>query len=647
MALNKLSQHFMPIQQWWNFGVIALKLCTLNNAFSAGKISPSIKDYAHIVEQCIDTKDLRLGKLLHSRMLATGFNPEILLWNRLISFYLKCRSFEDARQVFDKMPQRNTCSWNVMISGCTKSGRIVDAHELFDKMGERDAISWNAMISGYAQNGYSRQSLKLFGDMQHRGVKANEFSFASALSSCGDLSAAQEGKQVHAYIVKTGFEFNSILLNAMVDMYSKCRNMESARQLFDNIRERDVISWTAMIAGYAQSGYGEEALKLFCRMRSQAMRPDAVVFSIVLSASANLAALGHGKQVHGYIVRSGTESDVFVASALVNMYAKCGSTMDASKVFGGMNERNVVSWNTMISGYAQNGHPKEALQLYEQMIQAGTKPNYVTFIGVLSACSHAGLVGEGCFYFNSMICDHCIPPRTDHYACMVDLYGRVGRLKEAEELINNMPFETDAVVWGALLGACRIHGNSELGRHAAEQLFRFEPKRAGPYKLLSNIYASAGRWDDVAKVRNEMKEKGVQKEPGYSWIEAGNKVHTFVREDRTHPQTEEIYTKLEELSGKMKATGYLPDVDFVLHDVEVEHKEKSLFYHSEKLAIAFGLISTPSEVPIRIMKNLRVCGDCHTAIKFISRIEKREIIVRDVNRFHHFEDGLCSCQDFW
>lgn len=503
------------------------------------------------------------------------------------------------------------------------------------------------MIAGYSQNDRGEEAIRLFGEMQREGMKPNQRSFTSVISMCGQLCALERGKQVHGYVVRTGFESNAILLNAMIDMYCKCESMESAWQMFDENPERDIVSWTAMVAGYVQSGNAEEALKLFSQMRKAGIEPDTVLFPIVLSASANLTALEHGKQVHGYIIRAGTESNVFVASALVHMYGKCGNSKDAKMVFDNMDERNVVSWNTIISGYAQNGPAREALKLFEQMIQAGQKPNHVTFIGVLTACCHRGLVAEGCSYFNYMIQDLCIAPREDHYACMVDLYSRAGRLNEAEKLINDMPFEPDAVIWGSLLSACRVYKNVKLGEYAAEQLFKLEPQRAGPYILLSNIYASVGRWDEVTKVRNQMKYKGVKKEPGCSWVELGNKVHTFLSEDRSHPQTEEIYALIEELAGKMKAAGYVPDMNFALHDVEEENKEESLLYHSEKLAVAFSLLKAPARAVIRVYKNLRVCGDCHTTIKFISIIVRTEIVVRDSNRFHHFVDGVCSCGDYW
>nr|ADE77588.1 unknown [Picea sitchensis] len=312
-----------------------------------------------------------------------------------------------------------------------------------------------------------------------------------------------------------------------------------------------------------------------------------------------------------------------------------------------MSNKNVVSWNAMIVGYGMHGHGEDALVLFTQMQQRGVKPNEITFISVLSACSHAGLVDEGWKCYNCMTLDYAITPTVEHYACMVDLLGRAGHLNEAWDFIEKMPIEPGASVWGAFLGSCRIHCNIELGERVAELLLNLDPDNAGYYVLLSNIYAAAGRWDDVAKVRKMMKEKDVKKSPGCSLIEVNNKLHSFVVGDISHPQTEAIYAMLETLARQMEAVGYVPCTDFVLHDVEEEIKENMLFAHSEKLAIAFGLISTRSGTSIRITKNLRVCGDCHSATKFISKIVKREIIMRDLNRFHHFKDGLCSCGDYW
>eukprot|EP01018_Ginkgo_biloba_P000960 Gb_16410 [translate_table: standard] len=511
----------------------------LFNQMNRAGYMPNQFTFASLVCACASANvpAIEYGKQVHTHIFRTGFMSNVLVGNALIDMYAKCKNVDDARQLFDKMP-------------------------------ERDVVSWSAMLAGYVQGGYGNEAFNLFFSMLEVGVKPNHFSFASALGACASLSAVDQGKQVHAHIIRSGCESNIFVGNALVDMYVKCGSTENGQHVFDKMPAVDMVSWTALITGYSQSGHGQQAMNLFHQMQQMGVKPDHVTFSSILSACASVAAPEQGRQVHAHIIKSVLVSNVFVGSALVHMYAKCGNIDDAQEIFNRMPERNVVTWNTMIAGYAQNGQAPEALQLYEQMLQVGIKPNYVSFIGVISACCHAGLVQKGRHYFNSMSSDHCILPRSDHYACMVDLFGRAGHLEEAEDFINSMPFEPDATVWGALLGACRIHPNIEIGKHAAERLFELEPQSAGPYVLLSNIFAEAGRWDDVARVRRMMKDRGVRKKPGCSWIEVNNMVHVFVAEDRSHPQTEEIYVRLEGLAKQMKAFGYAPNKHAVLHDVE-------------------------------------------------------------------------------
>eukprot|EP01018_Ginkgo_biloba_P019749 Gb_26057 [translate_table: standard] len=528
-----------------------------------------------------------------------------------------------------------------------RCGDIEDACQVFYSMSKRDVVSWTAMISGYSLHGHDEKALNLFSQMQRADMKPNELTFSSVLSSCASLAALKQGEQVHAHIIRTGFQSHVSVGNSLTTMYAKCGSIEPARQLFDKMPERDMVSLTAMIAGYAQHGNGEEALNIFSLMHRLVLKPNNFTFIGVLSSCAILAALREGKQLHADIIKTGYDSHISVGNTLVSFYAKCGSIENACQVFNTMPKKDVVSWNTIIKGYAQHGYGEEALQLFTEMQQTGMKPDCITFVGVLCACSHAGLVDQGCRYFNSMSQDYCLMPSLDHYGCMVDLFGRAGRLVEAEEFINNMPFEPDATVWGALLGACRIHKNLELGKCIAERLLELKPECPATHILLANMYAAAGRWNDAANVRKMMKDKGLKKQPGCSWIEVKNRVHSFLVGDRSHAQTEEIYAMLEGLAGQMKEAGYVPDTNFVLHDVDEEQKKDILSHHSEKLAIAYGLISTPPGTSIQISKNLRVCDDCHNATKFISKIVGREIVMRDANRFHHFKDGLCSCGDYW
>eukprot|EP01018_Ginkgo_biloba_P037444 Gb_29868 [translate_table: standard] len=579
-------------------------------------IRPDNFTISFALKACSSLSSLQKGKKIHYHIVRNGFESHVFVGTALIDMYAKCRSIEDARQVFDKMTHR-------------------------------DVVSWNAMIAGYAQSGHANEAVLLFQQMRVADITPDSVTMVNVLPACADLGVLQQGKCIHDYIIRCGFESDIFVGNSLIDMYAKCGSIYIARQLFDRMPQRDVVSWNAMIAGYAQNGYANEALTLFHQMLQANVTPNSIAMASVVSACANLGALEQGKWIHDYVIGNVFESDVFVANSLIDMYAKCGSIKFARQLFNKMSTRDVVSWNAMIAGYGMHGHAEDALELFLQMQNTGMKPNHITFIHILSACSHAGLVDEGQQYFDSMIQDYGITPNMEHYSCIVDLLGRAGHLDEAQNFIQNMPSEPDAGVWGALLGACRIHGNIEVAEHVAECLFDLEPEYAGYYVLLSNIYAEAGRWDDVTKVRRMMRERGLKKTPGYSLIELHDKVHAFLVGDKTHPQSEKIYAMLETLAGQMEKAGYVPNTNFVLHDVEEEEKEDMLCSHSEKLAIAFALINTSPGTPIRITKNLRVCGDCHCATKFISNIVKREIIVRDAHRFHHFKDGLCSCKDYW
>eukprot|EP01018_Ginkgo_biloba_P039317 Gb_36398 [translate_table: standard] len=665
--------------------------------------------YACLVQGCIDKRTLSEGKLVHTHMIETGFKPDIFLGNILLTMYAKRGVLVDARRVLSQMPERNVVSWTAMISaytrhGCgkealtlfyemhrtgtqpneftfvsvlpacanlgaieqgkeiheeiirngflsnvfvgnalvdmyAKCGSVESARKVFNKMIQRDVVSWNAMITGYAQNGYVDEALKLFQKMHERNV----VSWNAMIAGCAQNGYVDEALELFQKMP----ERNMVSWNSMISGFVQNGYVDEALKIFQKMPERDVVSWNAIIAGCAQNEHVEEALNLFQQMHLAAVKPNLETFAIVLPACGNLVALEQGKEIHEHMIISGFQSDVFVENTLVDMYAKCGSIEDASKVFDKIPKRNVISWTTMIVGYAMHGCGREALELFERMQQSGTNPDHVTFVGVLCACCHAGLVDQGWQYFDCMSKYYHITPTMEHYGCMVDLLGRAGRLDEAQNFINKMPIKPDVGVWGSLLGACRIHINIEVGEHAAEQLLELDPQNTAPYVLLSDIYAASGRRDSIEKVRKMMQDRRVKKKPGLSWIVVNKQVNSFLVGDRSHPQTQNIYAELERLSGQMKAAGYVPDTRYVLNDVEEEQKEEILFRHSEKLAIAFGLINTSPRTSIRIIKNLRMCGDCHSAIKFISKIVAREIVVRDGSRFHHFKDGRCSCGDYW
>ncbi|KAF8378064.1 hypothetical protein HHK36_029398 [Tetracentron sinense] len=577
---------------------------------------PSEFTFAAVLCASIGLDNLGLGQQVHSFVIKTNFVWNVFVGNALLDFYSKLDCGVEAKKLFDEMP-------------------------------ELDGVSYNVIITNYAWNRQHKESLDLFRELQLTGFDRKQFPFATILSIAANTLDLKMGKQIHAQVIITTAESETQVGNSLIDMYAKCGSFEEAKMIFTNLAHTNTVPWTAIISAYVQKGLHEAALKLFSDMFKADVRADQATFASILRASANLASLGLGKQLHSYIIRSGFMSNIFAGSALLDMYAKCGSIRDAIQTFNDMPNRNIVSWNAMISAYAQNGDGEATLRSFREMVLLGLQPDSVSFLSVLSSCSHCGLVEEGLQYFDSMVQIYKIVPKREHYACMVDILCRSGRFDAAEKLITQMPFEPDEILWSSVLNSCRIHKNQELARKVADQLFNMELRDAAPYVAMSNIYAEAGQWEYVGKVKKSMRERGIKKVSAYSWVEIRQKVHIFVANDRSHPQTDEIRKKIEMLAEQMEKEGYKPDTSCALHNVEEEIKVESLKYHSERLAIAFALISMPQGLPIIVVKNLRACTDCHAAIKVISKIVGREITVRDSSRFHHFRDGLCSCGDYW
>lgn len=510
-------------------------------------------------------------------------------------------------------------------------------------------------------------------------VEPNRFTFPSVLKACARTGRIREGKQVHGLIIKYGLDFdefvvsnlvrmyvmccvmidayllfksrqlgsNVVLWNVMIGGYVRIGDFEAARRLFDKMPQRSVVSWNSMISGYAQNGFFKEAIELFRDMQMEDVSPNYVTLVSVLPAISRLGALELGKWVHLYVEKNKIEIDGVLGSALIDLYSKCGNIEKALQVFESLPQRNVIAWNAIISGLAMHGQAKDALDHFWRMKQARVTPSDVTYIALLSACSHGGLVHEGRLIFDHMVRVVGLEPRIEHYGCMVDLLGRAGLLGEAEKLILEMPIEPDDVILKALLSACKIHGNIEIGKRIARLLMEMAPHDSGAYVALSNMYASLGNWEAVTGVRLMMKEMDIRKDPGCSWIELDGIIHEFLVEDDSHPKAKEIHLMLEEMSGQLCLLGYTPDTSQVLLNMEDEEKESTLIYHSEKIAIAFGLISTAPQTPLWVVKNLRICDDCHSSIKLISKIYNRKITIRDRKRFHHFENGSCSCMDYW
>ncbi|XXG77925.1 hypothetical protein AAC387_Pa08g1976 [Persea americana] len=585
---------------------------------------------------------LRNGNLGTARQVFEKITVKtIFSWNLILTGYSKPGMLKEALQLFERIPEPDVFSFNIMLSCYFNNFELERARLLFDRMPVRDSASWNTMISGLCRNGKMEEAWEVFSAMPGK----NDIAWSAMISGyiqAGDLDSA-----VSLFDGAPESDMGVFSWTAMMTGFMAFGRVEAARELFDNTPERNLVSWNSMIAGYVKNCRAEDGLKLFRTMVGSGVGLNPSTFSSVLLGCSHLSALELGKQVHQFINKSPLRFNVTCGTSLLSMYCKCGDLENANKLFSEMPRRDVVTWNAMISGYAQHGFGERAIQLFEKMKTGGTKPNWITFVGVLLACNHAGLVELGVQYFNSMEKDYKVEVKPDHYTCMVDLLGRAGLFDEVVELISKMPFQPHSAIYGTLLGACRIHKNLELAEFAAQKLLDLNPFSAAAYVQLANVYAAMSRWDGVARVRQSMKESKVVKTPGYSWIEVQSEVHEFRSGDRTHPRLASINEKLNELEKRMKAAGYVPDLDCALHDLEEERKELILSRHSEKLAIAFGLISTLPGTPIRVFKNLRVCGDCHNATKFISAIEEREIIVRDTTRFHHFSNGVCTCGDYW
>ncbi|XP_030523533.1 putative pentatricopeptide repeat-containing protein At5g52630 [Rhodamnia argentea] len=572
-----------------------------------------------ILATCAAVSADAFGAQVHCCIIRSGYGLSAFVQSALVDMYAKCGDLSSAKLVIEATEIDSVVSWNSMIMGCMRQECEEEALYLFKKMHGRD-------------------------------MKIDDFTYTSVLKSLASMMDLKLATSVHCLILKTRFEAYRLVSNALIDMYAKQREITCACEVFKCLLDKDVISWTSLVTGYAHNGFFEEALRLFCDMTVEGIYPDEMVVASILSASAELTALEFGQQVHGIVVQSGfldSQSSTSVGNSLISMYARCGCIEDADRVFNSMQVHGLITWTALIMGYARNGKAKESLQSYNRMIAGGVKPDYISFIGLLFACSHACLVQEGRMYFESMTKTYGIKPGPEHYASMIDLLGRSGKLAEAEELLNQMSVEPDPTIWKALLAACRVHKNLELGERAARNLFKLEPMNSVPYVLLANIYFASGKLEEAAKIWGLMKSRGINKEPGCSWVGINGRVHTFVSEDRGHPRMYDIYLKIDEVMQLIKKAGYVPDLSSALHDVDEEGKELGLAYHSEKLAVAFGLLAVPHGGPIRIYKNLRVCGDCHVAMRYISQVFSRHIVLRDSNRFHHFREGVCSCGDYW
>ncbi|WJZ88966.1 hypothetical protein VitviT2T_008219 [Vitis vinifera] len=584
--------------------------------------NPTQHTYELLILSCTRQNSLPQGIDLHRHLIHDGSDQDPFLATKLINMYSELDSIDNARKVFDKTRKRTIYVWNALFRALTLAG-------------------------------YGREVLDLYRRMNRIGVPSDRFTYTYVLKACvaseAFVSLLLNGREIHGHILRHGFEGHVHIMTTLLDMYARFGCVLNASRVFDQMPVKNVVSWSAMIACYSKNGKPLEALELFRKMmlENQDLLPNSVTMVSVLQACAALAALEQGKLMHGYILRRGLDSILPVVSALVTVYARCGNLELGHRVFERMEKRDVVSWNSLISSYGIHGFGRKAIQIFKEMIDQGLSPSPISFVSVLGACSHAGLVEEGKVLFESMVRGHKIFPSVEHYACMVDLLGRANRLDEAAKIIDDMRIEPGPKVWGSLLGSCRIHCNVELAERATSRLFELEPTNAGNYVLLADIYAEAKMWNEVKRVKMLLEARGLQKVPGRSCIEIRRKIYSFMSVDEFNPQIEQLHALLLKLSMEMKEKGYVPDTKVVLYDLDPEEKERIVLGHSEKLALAFGLINSKKGETIRITKNLRLCEDCHSVTKFISKFANREILVRDVNRFHLFQDGVCSCGDYW
>ncbi|CAL2248494.1 unnamed protein product [Prunus armeniaca] len=586
-----------------------------------------VEAYSLLLHTCISRKSLEHGRRLYLQLLLSkdrGNNHSLLhnptLKSKLITLYSVCGRMDEARSVFEDGLEDEQVPESV----------------------------WVAMAIGYLRNGYLVEALLVYCDMLIRFVQPGNFAFSMALKACAELPELRVGRAVHAQIVKSIEEPDQVVNNALLRLYAENGCSTEVFRVFDTMPERNVVSWNSLIASFARRDQVFESLHSFRRMQGEGMRFSWVTLTTILPVCGRLTALHCGKEIHAQIVKSTKRPDVPVLNSLIDMYAKSGEIDYCKRVFERMQSKDLTSWNTLLTGYANNGLIEEGMKLFDRMIESGVRPDGVTFIALLSGCSHAGLTDEGRRLFNKMKLVYGVSPTVEHYACLVDLLGRAGRIKEALDVVERMPMKPTGSIWGSLLNSCRLQGNVSLAEFAAKELFELEPTNPGNYVMLSNVYANAGMWNDVNRVRELMKHRGIRKDAGCSWLQIRNRIHTFLAgggfEFRNSAEFKKVWN---ELTDAMKEVGYILDTSVVLHDVNEETKAMWVCGHSERVAVTFALVHTAAGMPIRITKNIRICADCHSWVKIVSVITGRLIVLRDTNRFHHFKGGACSCKDHW
>uniref|UniRef100_A0A803KZL0 DYW domain-containing protein n=1 Tax=Chenopodium quinoa TaxID=63459 RepID=A0A803KZL0_CHEQI len=572
------------------------------------------------IQACAKGRAIDEGRQIHGYMFRNDMEKDLAICNSLINMYAKNNMVELARKVFDSMDNCSLSSWNTMISAYASVGFFDDAMELFHRMEfhnvEPDIVTWNSLLSSHLQHGLYHQVLNILRNMLAK-LQPNSSSITPAIQAINELNWIKLGKEMHCYVLKNGLHCDLYVQTTLLDMYVKNGELVKARALFDLMKTRNIVAWNSLISGYSSNGLFDDAVRLLNQMEEEDINPDMMTLNSLLSGYlvngriedalavvAKMKILGmepnvvswtalisgmswlqKGKEIHSWCLRNGFDEDVLVATALMQMYIKSGTY----------------------------NHGEEGIMLFKEMRDLGIHPDAITFTALLSCCKNS---------------------------------GRAGYLDEAWDFIKTMPVEPDASVWGSLLQSCRVHNNLKLGKIAAKNLFELEPKNSANYVILMNLYSMSSRWEDVDRVREEMTARELRIQFGWSWIEIYRKVHIF-NDEKLHPDTGNIYFELYHLISEMKKAGYIPDIKSVYQDIDDAEKEKVLLSHTEKLAITYGLLKMKDDSPIRVIKSTRMCSDCHTAAKFFSVLRKREIILKDGVRFHHFREGRCSCNDHW
>ncbi|KZV46553.1 pentatricopeptide repeat-containing protein-like [Dorcoceras hygrometricum] len=549
---------------------------------------------ASLLSNCIKGKNLKLGRAQHSYLIKTGLILDTFLANRVIDLYSRCSSTDSAHKMFDDLAFKNAHSWNTMIAAYCQMGCFRNARLLLREMPEPNLVSYNSLISGLSRSGFYKEAIDMFRAMQICGSNANlmdEFTVVGLVNSCACLAELGLLRQVHGIATVMDLD-NVVVSNAFIDAYGKCGKVESSYSIFSRMEEKDVVSWNSMVVAYAsasrmgdacwifsqgpvknvvswtalivelvRNGEGEKSLSFFKKMVVESVVPNDITYVSALAACADLAVIGRGKQIHCRVIRirSSTIFDnVFLINALIDMYSKCGDMISSLRLFERLYDKDIVTWNSILTGLAQNGHGEASISIFEMMMKANVKPNHVTFMAVLSACGHSGLESMGVQLLEMMDRNFNLIPQLEHYSILVDLLGRRNRLKEAIEVIEKSPNGAVHIgMWGSLLSSCRVHANVELATKAAEALFELEPENTGRYVMLSNIYATTGKWNDSGRIRKLMDERNLKKEAGFSWIGIKNARRKFVAEDRFNSDMVEIQELLLNLVGHMKNTGYM------------------------------------------------------------------------------------------